>query len=819
MQAKKNLHKALLRLKKRAAGHFLHRDVDLISEKIRIVENDIRNKDPSIVKKETIEEAVLGESVLNERHFFDRSLTPNTRRPQSRPRSRSAVELERQPGDTWRRRGVLLNPIWDTKTCQQKNIRKSSSNQGRLSGIKEYLSRPLSAVSRPGSATMTFNTARDVWTRDLRVEEEEIEPPTPEYEDFLDLANQSLESKEYEQALNACDNAIAIRPDVSIAYRQKAVVLRKLGRFEESVNTFRKSFRAPTSDDAVLKKKRDEEVPICMIRLLCKGAKATRRCNSCGLHDDDYGFVDYCDECFEVRHKPYSIQHDFLYLGNTFKKLEQWDDEYKESILCHRMNRFHEIKRNVHEIKKTIRKDPSSSFDTIENAVERCVDLRSRVAVIRDRIARQLLGEYSEEEEEESESESEKEEEKKEEEEEKELEEEEIELDPRVRALIHRIESMSLRKRMRLEQRAKHIQSLYKIHKSRKAFRAEMKRVYRKYYDASTGPFGKLYYFNIKSRRTQWRRPLWLTKCGTDIALDPSHVEAYNAGKIRAATRMQNLYRSRKAWRRLNKIARDIYVKFYDSSTDRFYFYNPRTKTSLWKKPKLLGRFDASLSKNSERPKIYAKDLDENDAASMLQSLYRKRMARRRVLKLVESLYVRVKDETTGRYYYFNKSSGRSTWNAPFGATNIHDLTKNERVHIESGNIDDDDDDADIATKAAVRLQAIWRGHHERNRVHDLVERIFEKVFDQSSGKYFYFNTMTNTSHWEKPRLMRYHQEIDSAIRIQSVWRGCLARSKISKVLESVYEKSIDNESGREFYFNKLTNTSRWTRPAFVRRG
>ena len=111
----------------------------------------------------------------------------------------------------------------------------------------------------------------------------------------MDLANQSLESKEYEQALLACDNAISIRPDVSIAYRQKAVVLRKLGRFEESVNVFRKSFRASTRDDAVLKKKRDEEVPLCMIRFLCKGAKATRRCNSCGLHDDDYGYVDYCD--------------------------------------------------------------------------------------------------------------------------------------------------------------------------------------------------------------------------------------------------------------------------------------------------------------------------------------------------------------------------------------------------------------------------------------------------------------------------------------------------------------------------------------------
>lgn len=121
---------------------------------------------------------------------------------------------------------------------------------------------------------------------------------------------------------------------------------------------------------------------------------------------------------------------------------------------------------------------------------------------------------------------------------------------------------------------------------------------------------------------------------------------------------MQTLYRSREAWRRLTKTARNVYVKFYDTMSDRFYFYNSRTKVSSWKKPKMLGRFDAKLSERSARPNVLAKDLDENDAASMLQSLYRKRLAKRRIVRFVESLYVRVKDETTGKYYYFNKSSG-----------------------------------------------------------------------------------------------------------------------------------------------------------------
>ena len=152
-------------------------------------------------------------------------------------------------------------------------------------------------------------------------------------------------------------------------------------------------------------------------------------------------------------------------------------------------------------------------------------------------------------------------------------------------------------------------------------------------------------------------------------------------------------------------------------------------------------------------------------------------------------------------------------------------MTKSDREEIEGSrqrDIEeievDDQKENDIATKAAIRLQSTWRGHHDRDRVHGIVEKIFEKVFDKDSGKYFYFNTMTSTSHWEKPRLMKYHQEIDAATRIQSLWRGSLARSKFSAVVENIYEKSFDNTSGKYFYFNKLTNTSRWDRPEYLRR-
>ena len=86
---------------------------------------------------------------------------------------------------------------------------------------------------------------------------------------------------------------------------------------------------------------KEDEAPLCDIRLLCTGATATHRCNTCGQHgSDNHGYVDYCSACFAVRHTSYSLPHHFLLLEGRSKKDEQWDSEFDKSLLYHNIGRF-----------------------------------------------------------------------------------------------------------------------------------------------------------------------------------------------------------------------------------------------------------------------------------------------------------------------------------------------------------------------------------------------------------------------------------------------------------------------------------------------
>ena len=54
--------------------------------------------------------------------------------------------------------------------------------------------------------------------------------------------------------------------------------------------------------------------------------------------------------------------------------------------------------------------------------------------------------------------------------------------------------------------------------------------------------------------------------------------------------------------------------------------------------------------------------------------------------------------------------------------------------------------------EAATRMvQRAWRSHKARERVRAIVFQTFEKVYDESSGYYYYLNKKTGESSWEDP--------------------------------------------------------------------
>lgn len=66
----------------------------------------------------------------------------------------------------------------------------------------------------------------------------------------------------------------------------------------------------------------------------------------------------------------------------------------------------------------------------------------------------------------------------------------------------------------------------------------------------------------------------------------------------------------------------------------------------------------------------------------------------------------------------------------------------------------------DVRVDAARRIQRLFRCRSARKRLRQLLESVFEKFYDHDSGQYYYFNKRTGETTWEKPRVLKSHEDI-----------------------------------------------------------
>ena len=91
--------------------------------------------------------------------------------------------------------------------------------------------------------------------------------------------------------------------------------------------------------------------------------------------------------------------------------------------------------------------------------------------------------------------------------------------------------------------------------------------------------------------------------------------------------------------------------------------FNSKTGESSWEKPALLGSGDLGVTPRSKStavklgktprktPRVKAADMTRDEAASKLQSLFRRRAARKQVRKLLSQVYEKTYDADTGAFY------------------------------------------------------------------------------------------------------------------------------------------------------------------------
>ena len=184
----------------------------------------------------------------------------------------------------------------------------------------------------------------------------------------------------------------------------------------------------------------------------------------------------------------------------------------------------------------------------------------------------------------------------------------------------------------------------------------------------------------------------------------------------------------------------------------------PRTKPN--------NRFKGANIDRSPPSEDYLQFLDSinvdeaNKASGIVQGgIYHMSRARATVREKIHETYEMVWDNELQRWYFFNSKTGTSSWEEPLlmrSVGRVDLLTPRTRENMmykkQNGKWKTSKDMTE--DEAARKIQGAWRSKVALRNVREMVKKQYERVYDQDSNRYFYFNTRTQESFWERPKIL-----------------------------------------------------------------
>ena len=420
--------------------------------------------------------------------------------------------------------------------------------------------------------------------------------------------------------------------------------------------------------------------------------------------------------------------------------------------------------------------------------------------------------------------------------------------DKRARRPVKKAEDMTE------DEAVRKIQGMYHTRKARAWLRLLVRGIYQKVYDPDSGEY---YYFNTRTKQAQWTKPIFL-KGDDDIGKTPrKNVDkaAHRPKKARpikkaedmtdeeAAHKLQGMWRARQARLAIKRMLRDVWMKVYDESSGGWYYFNKVTHESSWEKPKLLRQ--SSLTETPRHIRMRrarkikkAEDMTDEEAAMKLQGMWRARQARLAIKRMLRDVWMKVYDESSGGWYYFNKVTHESSWEKPklLGSSDLAKTPRHKtpRQATAPRKLAHEMTDEEAATK----LQGMWRTRQARMAIKRMLRDVWMKVFDESTGGWYYWNKVTHESSWEKPMLLRASSlretprdvrrkkvrkikkaedmtDEEAASKLQAMWRTRRSRWLLREMVKRLWTKVPDG-NGNFYYYNQQTGESKWTKPLLL---
>lgn len=118
-----------------------------------------------------------------------------------------------------------------------------------------------------------------------------------------------------------------------------------------------------------------------------------------------------------------------------------------------------------------------------------------------------------------------------------------------------------------------------------------------------------------------------------------------------------------------------------------------------------------------------------------------------------------------------------------------------------------------IKDPAAIKIQCLVRAFIAKKRIIKVARKTWQRVFDPTYKKYFWFNHLHGTSVWEIPRHVELFETVDhqAAVQIQKVIRGFNGRMQTRKLANEKYTRYYDPTLNKFYWLDKSTQTTSWT--------
>ncbi|RHY35229.1 hypothetical protein DYB32_000274 [Aphanomyces invadans] len=268
-------------------------------------------------------------------------------------------------------------------------------------------------------------------------------------------------------------------------------------------------------------------------------------------------------------------------------------------------------------------------------------------------------------------------------------------------------------------------------------------------------------------------------------------------GEYEAVRKLQGKFRQRQGVHFLHQTFLERIQRVFSIRHGAFFYYNKCNRAKSWNRPRLLPPELECPIRDPDDEAIVKPPYTVDDAARVIQSLFRSRKARKLVQTILHSRYETCISKTDGRIYYRDRRTNAVRWNTPF-----HDVPKPVRRQKRM-----------TEAEAVATVQRCLRGAKARKNLRRMMQKRFKALVDASSGATFFSETPVV----EAPKHLPKYTKHTAASTLQRLYRGRKARRNLVLLLHARFQQAWDPQTQQHYFVDTVTNSTTWSKPVLLK--